>query len=122
MKHSKLSSKAVSNFGLLLQDIRSYLGGNYVFYDECVVAITRAAARNEDASAWFEQMEKVVNGVREVEISHAGVLFLLQELIRGEGELVLAVLSPPWQHCVFMTSSTTSQQHASPTNPSPDHT
>jgi hypothetical protein len=95
MRRYKTLSKPVSNFDPLLQDIRNCLGDNYVFYDECVVAITRAAARHEDVSAWFEQMQQVVDGIEEVGISHAGVMFLLQELIRGEGELFLAELSPP---------------------------
>jgi hypothetical protein len=59
-----------------------------VFYKECVVAIGRAAACHEDASAWFEQMERLVEGVDGVAFSYAGVKFLLREMARSEGELL----------------------------------
>jgi hypothetical protein len=90
MARAKSSSRKAANFSPLLQDIRGYLGENYVFYEECIVAISRAACR-ENASAWFEQMERLVEGVDEVAFSHAGVQFLLREMARGEGEL----LAPP---------------------------
>ncbi|KAF1922100.1 hypothetical protein BDU57DRAFT_438845 [Ampelomyces quisqualis] len=93
MQHSKAFPKKITNFDLLLQDIRKVLGANYTFYQECIVAITRAAARHEDASAWYEQMEQVVEGVENVAISHAGVLFLLQELVRAP--LVNEMPPPP---------------------------
>jgi hypothetical protein len=90
MARAKSSLRKATNFSPLLQDIRGYLGENYVFYEECIVAISRAA-RRENAFAWFEQMERLVEGVDEVAFSHAGVKFLLREMARGEGEL----LAPP---------------------------
>tara|TARA_R110002003_G_scaffold46_10_gene3798 strand:- start:2087 stop:2401 length:315 start_codon:yes stop_codon:yes gene_type:complete len=96
MARTKTFSKTLSNFDPLLQDIRTCLGENYAFYQECIVAITSAAARHDDMSAWLEQMQQVVEGVEAVGFSHAGVLFLLHEKIRGEGELFVIVLSP-WQ-------------------------
>jgi hypothetical protein len=89
MPRTKASQK-LTNFDPLLQDIRNVLGENYVFYQECVVSITYASKRREDASAWFEQLEQVVLGVEEVALSHAGVMFLLWELVKGEGESNLA--------------------------------
>jgi hypothetical protein len=96
MARTKTFSKTLSNPKPLLQDIRTCLRENYAFYQECIVAITGAAACHDDTSAWFEQMQQMVEGVEAVGFSHAGVLFLLQEKIRGEGELFGIVLSP-WQ-------------------------
>jgi hypothetical protein len=86
MPRTKVLPRELTNFDALLQDIRNVLGENYAFYQECVVAITRAARRRKNASAWFEQMAQVVEMVKAVTLSHAGVVFLLQELVRGEGE------------------------------------
>jgi hypothetical protein len=93
MPRTKTSFKKVTNFDPLLQDIRTSLGENYVFYKECIVAISRAAVRRQDASAWFEQMERLVEGVDEVAFSHAGVHFLLREMARGEGEILFICLT-----------------------------
>jgi hypothetical protein len=87
MPRTKSSLLKVANFDPLLQDIRNSLGENYVFYKECIVAISRATACGQDASAWFEQFERLVEGVDEVAFSHAGVQFLLREMARGEGEI-----------------------------------
>jgi hypothetical protein len=91
MPHAKDSQK-LTNFDLPLQHIRSVIEGRYVLYQECVTAITRAAELRADASAWFEQLEQLVVGIDAVAFSHAGLVFLLRELIRGEGELRLLEL------------------------------
>ncbi|KAH7389731.1 hypothetical protein DE146DRAFT_768209 [Phaeosphaeria sp. MPI-PUGE-AT-0046c] len=88
-----LSNKRTDTFIPLLQDLRTKLGDNYTFYEECVVAIARAMANQEDTSAWYEQMAWVVEGVKVVEKSHAGVVFLLEQL--GSGELVSKDGVPP---------------------------
>jgi hypothetical protein len=86
MPRTKSSTLKVTNLYPLLQDIRNSLGENYVFYKECIVAISRATARGQDASAWFEQSERLVEGVDAVAFSHVGVQFLLREMTRGEGD------------------------------------
>ncbi|EAT87243.1 hypothetical protein SNOG_04852 [Parastagonospora nodorum SN15] len=77
------ASQKFNNLDLLLQHIRSVIEGRYVLYQECVTAITRAAERRQDASAWFEQLEQLVIGIDTVAFSHAGLVFLLRELMRA---------------------------------------
>ncbi|KAL5115028.1 hypothetical protein ACEQ8H_007069 [Pleosporales sp. CAS-2024a] len=80
------SSLKLTNFDPLLQDLRVGLGGNYKLYHESVVAITHAVGRGKDVSAWFDQMARVAAGVEAATFSHKGVVFLLGELLKGEGE------------------------------------
>jgi hypothetical protein len=114
MRRSKNFTKKANNFDLLLEDIRTTLAENYVFYQECIVAITRAAARHEDASAWFEQMQKLVEGVEGLDISHSGVLFLLREIVRGECDLFLTAFTIVAQ-CPLTFCSAAGQSYASST-------
>lgn len=83
-------TRKVSNFDPVLIDIRKKLGANWVYYEECLEAIINASARHEDTSAWFEQMQKIIQGVNGVQIGHEGVLFLLRELVHGEGTSAVA--------------------------------
>jgi hypothetical protein len=54
MSCSKPSPKKLTNCEIALQDMGDYLGVNYTFYQEFVIANPRAAARQVDASAWYE--------------------------------------------------------------------
>jgi hypothetical protein len=94
------ASQKFNNLDLPLQHIRSVIEGRYVLYQECVTAITRAAERRQDASAWFEQLEQLVIGIDTVAFSHAGLVFLLWELMRGEGDFAFACnsLFVHWTH------------------------
>jgi hypothetical protein len=112
MRRSRNFPKKATNFDLLLQDIRTNLAENYVFYRECVFAITRAAARHEDVSAWFEQMQQLIEGVEGLEISHSGVLFLLREIVRGECDLFLTAFTIAAQ-CALTFCSAAGQSYAS---------
>jgi hypothetical protein len=81
-------------FTPLLAEIRSGLGDCWSFYEECIDGVLDAAAKQQDMTAWFEQMQQLVEGVNEVQISHEGILFLLRDMgvraperrSRGEGE------------------------------------
>jgi hypothetical protein len=84
-------AKKVNNLGLLLQDVRSKLGADYTYYHESVNAILRAIARRENASAWFDQMQRVVEGRDDLAMTHGGVLFLLQEMTRNAGETFTSI-------------------------------
>ncbi|KAF2127205.1 hypothetical protein P153DRAFT_61422 [Dothidotthia symphoricarpi CBS 119687] len=77
---TKVKSKKPSNLGPLLQDIRTKLGSNWTFYQECLDSIVGAAAREQDTIAWLEQMQQVVEGREDLVCSHEGVLFLLSEM------------------------------------------
>lgn len=68
-----------SNFDPLLKDIRSKLGSNWTFYQECLDAIVQTASHNQDTIAWLEQMNQLVQGKENMPCSHEGVLFLLSE-------------------------------------------
>jgi hypothetical protein len=87
----------VNNLQLLLQDVHSKLGPDYTYYHECVNAILRAVARRESASAWLDQMQRLVDGKDDLTTSHHGVLFLLQEMVRRSGKNLtsLAFTSSP---------------------------
>ncbi|KAF2833791.1 hypothetical protein CC86DRAFT_278145 [Ophiobolus disseminans] len=91
MGGTRPNSRKLTNFNILLLDVRICLGEDYVYYEECVVAIATAAARKEDASAWYEQLERVVDGITPLAISHSGVLFLLGR----RGEAPLTNMPPP---------------------------
>jgi hypothetical protein len=84
MQRTKSSStrkaKKLSTIDIPLQDIRKKLGLNYALYEESLKGIISAIARQEDTSAWLEQLQQLVNGVEEVRFSHQGVLFLLEEM------------------------------------------
>ncbi|CAO2658545.1 Nn.00g062680.m01.CDS01 [Neocucurbitaria sp. VM-36] len=72
--------KKPTNFNPLLQDIRSKLGPDWWFYQEFLDGAIRATAREQDVSAWFEQIEPLVEGREDLAFSHQGVLFLLAEM------------------------------------------
>jgi len=119
MPHAK-ASKRITNLDLPLQHIRSVIEGRYVLYQECVTAITRAAERREDASAWFEQLEQLVVGIDAIAFSHAGLVFLLRELMRGEGKLRLLGIHYLRIRLTFNSSS--DKGDASSSTSSPHHT
>jgi hypothetical protein len=108
----KASPRKLTNFQVLLQDIHNCLGEDYVFYEECIVAITRADARQEDASAWYEQLQQVVAGVAKVAYSHAGVLLFLARSSEGASS---STLHSPWQ----LTFSLAAQRGKMPPPPLP---
>lgn len=89
---TEATPRTLTNFDPLLQNIRNSLGEDNVFYEECLVAITTALARREDASAWYEQLQLVVEGNTAIAISHAGVLYLLAQL--GGSEFIPNLHSP----------------------------
>lgn len=91
-------------FTHLLADIRIGLGDRWAFYEECINGILEATAKKQDTTAWFEQMQQLVNGIDEVQFSHRGILFLLDDMTvrpsqpqpRGEGDgHERKYLSPP---------------------------
>ncbi|KAF1849703.1 uncharacterized protein K460DRAFT_349865 [Cucurbitaria berberidis CBS 394.84] len=98
----KLASKAkgtkLTNFDALLHDIRSKLGPDWEFYLEFLDGAIRATARGQDVSAWFEQVEQLVEGREDVAFSHQGVLFLLAEMgvkVRSEAPSTNSMPPPP---------------------------
>jgi len=95
MSRDKLSTKKPTNLAVLLQDIRNCLGEDYVFDEQCGLAIIRVTRRHEDASAWYEQLQQLVNGNDRLAYSHAGVLLLLGTL--GEG-VYFAFVAPRSHH------------------------
>ncbi|KAJ4378386.1 hypothetical protein N0V86_006087 [Didymella sp. IMI 355093] len=50
-------------FTHLLAEVRSGLGDHWTFYEECIDGVLDAAANQQDTTAWFEQMQQLVEGV-----------------------------------------------------------
>jgi hypothetical protein len=98
MTRFKSFPQKITDFAPLLQDIRNNLGRNYMYYKECIVAISCTDARREGTSAWFEHMTRLVEGIDEVVFSHAGVQFLLREMAYGESEF----LASPQSYTLFI--------------------
>ncbi|KAF3032287.1 hypothetical protein E8E12_001150 [Didymella heteroderae] len=74
----------LDRFSHLLADIRSGLGDRWTFYEECIDCVLDAAAKQQDTTAWFEQMQQLVEGVDKVRFSQEGIQFLLRNMgIRG---------------------------------------
>ncbi|KAF2690900.1 hypothetical protein K458DRAFT_382479 [Lentithecium fluviatile CBS 122367] len=69
-----------SNFDPVLRDIRDRLKRDWCFYEEALEGMVKAGARGGDASGWVKQMEDVVNAHPIIEMSHAGVMFLLEDM------------------------------------------
>ncbi|KAJ4988191.1 hypothetical protein SVAN01_06287 [Stagonosporopsis vannaccii] len=98
-------------FTPLLAVIRNGLGDHWTFYEECIQGILEGATKQQDTTAWTEQMEKLVHGIKDVQISHEGIVFLLQDLgvhppkrqgwsdtDEDTGKLTSPTLSPPQHH------------------------
>lgn len=102
---ASMRTRKPDRFTPLLVEIRSGLGDYWTFYEECIDGVLDAAARQQDATAWLEQMQQLVEGVDKVQFSHEGILFLLRDMgirapIRqswgeGEGATLGMYLSPP---------------------------
>jgi hypothetical protein len=83
---AKLKPRTPDRFTPILVDIRSKLGDDWTFYEECIDGIVDAATNQHDTTAWLEQMHQPVEGNDRVASSHAGILFLLQDMgIEVEG-------------------------------------
>lgn len=74
------NSQKLNRFAPLLVEIRGALGDCWTFYEECIDGILDAAAKQQGTAAWFEQMQQLVEGIEEVQLSHEGVLFLLRDM------------------------------------------
>lgn len=86
---SKAKSTKPTNLDLLLKDIRSKLGPDWGFYQEFLDGAKQAIASEQDVSAWFAQVEQLIEGREDVALSHQGVLFLLADQgvkARSEGK------------------------------------
>ncbi|KAH7357629.1 hypothetical protein BKA66DRAFT_574267 [Pyrenochaeta sp. MPI-SDFR-AT-0127] len=94
----KLKGSKLANFEPLLQDIREKLGPDWEFYQEFLEGAVTAATREQDISAWVEQGEQLVKGREDVDYSHQGVLYLLQETrmkVKPRSEVPLHNDMPP---------------------------
>jgi hypothetical protein len=67
-------------FTALLTCVRHSLGNQWTLYEECIEGILEAAAKNQDTTAWFEQLQRLVGGNDKVQFSHEGVIYLLRDM------------------------------------------
>jgi hypothetical protein len=72
--------KLPTRFLLPLTDMRSKLGVNWVYYQDFIKNVVTAGRKGHDVSAWFEQAANLMKGRPDLEINHAGILFLLSEI------------------------------------------
>lgn len=79
-RNASHKTRDMDRFTPLLTDIRIGLGDRWVYYEECIDNILETAARQEDTTAWFEQMQHIVKDIDSVHFSHQGVLFLLRDM------------------------------------------
>lgn len=91
---SRSKPQKADRFTTLLADIRSKIGDDWTFYEECIDGVLDTATNKQDTTAWVEQMQQLVKGNDEVSLSHEGLLFILRDMgvhlprqkNRGEGE------------------------------------
>ncbi|KAL1612373.1 hypothetical protein SLS60_000599 [Paraconiothyrium brasiliense] len=72
-----------TNFDVALESIRAELKRDYVLYEESLLGVIRAKAAGGDATPWFTQMSDLVRGKPFAEMSHEGIKFLLEEMVRN---------------------------------------
>lgn len=113
-------------FTALLIDVQRGLGRQWTFYEECIEGILEAAAQDKDTTAWFEQMQRLVDGNNQVRFGHEGVLFLLRDMgvrpskqqsqIGGEGhgsKYLSLPLSPPQANFIGSAPPSTAERNSS---------
>ncbi|KAF2441771.1 hypothetical protein P171DRAFT_488212 [Karstenula rhodostoma CBS 690.94] len=71
-----------TNFDVALEAIRAELKRDYVLYEEALSGVMQAKAAGGDATPWLNQMSDLVRGKPFAAISHEGVKFLVEEMVR----------------------------------------
>ncbi|KAL5443346.1 hypothetical protein PMIN06_008726 [Paraphaeosphaeria minitans] len=71
-----------ANFDVVLEALRAELKRGYTFYEEALLGVIRAKVAGGDATPWLNQMSDLVRGKPFAEMSHEGVKFLLEEMVR----------------------------------------
>ncbi|KAJ4294237.1 hypothetical protein N0V90_007927 [Kalmusia sp. IMI 367209] len=73
----------ITNFDLALEALRADLSpSGYPFYEEAFISWIQARASGGDTAPWEARMCSLVNGKPLAEMTHEGVMFLLEEMVR----------------------------------------
>lgn len=114
MQHStKLND--FTNLHSPILHLRAKLGPDWEFYEECLLEVLHATARGADSSAWLDQIQALLRGRVELEMSHQGVLFLLRDQmavdVHVDGELARGSLSLPRTQTALASTTTSDMSH-----------